>query len=164
METVMSTVKSLRTCQSPYNSLRFWWRLCVRWVQILSNCNYGIVLWDAIFFFLLAKSKVVREVRELGQNRPMVQFDTTPTQSYAESWPVPGGAKIKGGKKFEGGERRFLRFMPYPDPSLFFCFHHFAPCQWSERLQQASGILTWQKDQVKYFWHRPHEKEFKVPG
>ena len=102
-------------------------------------------------FFLLAKSKVVREVRELGQNRPMVQFDTTPTQSYAESWPVRGGAKIKGGEKFGGGERRFLRFILYPAPTLFFFFNHFAPCQRSERLQQASGILTWQKDQVKYF-------------
>ena len=61
--------------------------------------QYGIVSWDAIFFFSIGQIKVVRE---LGENRPMVQFDTTPTQSYAESWPVPDlqcGAKIKGGKK-----------------------------------------------------------------
>ena len=56
----------------------------------------------------------------------------------------------KGRKKFGGGERRFLGSNPYPAPTLFFFFNHFAPCQRSERLQQASGILTWQKDQVKY--------------
>ena len=162
METVMSIVKSLRTCQSPYNSLLFWWSLCVRYgFRFCRIVIMGLFYGTPSFFFLLAKSKVVRE---LGQNRPMVQFDTTPTQSYAESWPVPGGAKIKGGKKFEGGERRFLQFMPYPAPRFFFFFNHFAPCQRSGRQQQASGILTWQKDQVKYFWHRPHEKEFKVPG
>ena len=145
----MFNVKSLRTYQSPYNSLWFWWRLCV----LLGRDSVELQLWDCFMgrhlFFLLAK--VVREVRELGQNRPMVQLDTTPTQSYAESWPVPGGAKIKGGKKIGGGDRRFLRFISYPAPTLFFCFHHFATCQLSERLTQASGILTWQKDQVKYF-------------
>ena len=62
-----------------------------------------IAIWDCFMgrhiFFSIGQIKVVRE---LGENRPMVQFDTTPTQSYAESWPVPDlqcGAKIKGGKK-----------------------------------------------------------------
>lgn len=72
-----------------------------------------------LFFLLLAKSKVVREVRELGQNRPMVQLDTTPTQSYAESWPVPGGAKIKGGKNKEGERGASFALTPTPPPRFF---------------------------------------------
>ena len=160
----MFVVKSLRTYQSPYNSLWFWWRLCVRLGPDSANCNYGIVLWDAIFFFCWPNRRLWGKWGNWVKTVPWCNS----TQHRPSRTRNPGlfqaARRWRAGKNKEGERGGSFALTPTPTPRFFFCFHHFLPCQRSERLKQASGILTWQKDQVKYFWHRPHEKEFKGQG
>ena len=81
-----------------------------------------------LFFFLLAKSKVVREVRDLGQNRPMVQYGAIRHNTD----PVVRGIlacsrqrEDKGREKVRRGREEVPSLSSLPRPLAFFLLPSF---------------------------------------